>query len=100
MHVIQPSESTANLAKALTACTPWQLTAMADLIQISGSLVLALGVFHKHLQPDQAWALSRIDEQWNIDEWGEDADAAELAERKRADFVRAAELLKILGHLS
>ena len=47
-----------------------------------------------------AWDLCQIDEQWNIDQWGEDADAAELAATRRADFLRAAELLRTLGHLS
>lgn len=96
MHISQPARSVANLANALAACTPWQLTAMADLIQMSGSLVLALGVLHKYMEADQAWALSRIDDQWNIDEWGEDAEAAADAAKRMADFKHAARVLKML----
>ena len=69
---------------------------MADLIQMSGSLVLALAVLHKHLEPAQAWALSRIDEQWNIDEWGEDDEAAANAAKRAADFHHAARVLEML----
>ena len=96
MHVAQPERSTINLANSLRVCTPWQLTAMADLIQMSGSLVLALAVFHKHLRPEEAWSLSRLDEQWNIEEWGEDDEAAANATKREADFHHAARVLQML----
>ena len=100
MYVEQEPDSVSKLAGMVRAQDIWSLTALSEMVTISGSLVLGLAVRQGALDADHGWALSRIDEQWNIDEWGEDADAAELAERKRADFVRAAELLKILGHLS
>jgi chaperone required for assembly of F1-ATPase len=66
------------------------------LVTISGSLVLGLAVQRVALAPDEAWTLSRIDEDWNIEQWGDDADAAALAERRRTDFMNAANLLTLL----
>jgi chaperone required for assembly of F1-ATPase len=43
-----------------------------------------------------AWAASRIDETFQAEQWGEDAEAAALAARREAAFQRAAWLSAIL----
>ena len=96
MHVSQRPESLAHLAGAVRAHTPWELTALHDLVTLSGSLVIGLAVSHGRLEPHAAWLLSRIDEDWNIDEWGEDAEAAGVAARRQADFLNTARLLVLL----
>lgn len=85
----QPEASLAALRRAVHALTPFQLAAFHDLVALSGSLVLALAVTRGRLAAEPAWNLSRIDESWQIAEWGEDEEAAEIAALKRADFLRA-----------
>lgn len=96
MHVAQPEPSLARLAAAVRAHDSWELTALHDLVSLSGSLVIGLAVSHGHLEPQAAWPLGRIDEDWNIAEWGEDAEAAAVAARRRTDFLNAGRLLKLL----
>jgi chaperone required for assembly of F1-ATPase len=67
----------------------FQLAALHDLVALSGSLILALAVTRGRLRAEEAWDLSRIDESWQIAEWGEDEEAAEITALKRADFMRA-----------
>lgn len=97
MHIVQPSESVARLAAEVRALDAWELTALSELTTLSGSLLLGLAVFHGRLSPAEAWRLSRIDEEWNIEQWGEDAEAARQAARREADFLAAADLLRLLG---
>jgi len=96
VHVAQSPESLARLSAAVRVHDPWELTALHDLVSISGSLVLGLAVSHGRLDAATAWPLSRIDEDWQIEEWGEDDEAAALAGRRRADFVNAARLLELV----
>jgi len=96
MHVAQRPASLARLAEAVQAHSPWELTALHDLVTLSGSLVIGLAVSHGQLEAEAAWPLSRVDEDWNIEEWGEDAEAAEHARRRQADFLNAARLLNLL----
>lgn len=96
IHAPQPPESIGRLAEAVAALNPWRLTALYELTALSGSLVLGLAVEEGVLEPEKAWPISRIDEHWQIAQWGEDAEAAEVAARKAADFAAAARLAALL----
>lgn len=96
IHVAQPEASLARMGAAVRAHDPWELAALHDLVTISGSLVIGLAVSHGRLAPETAWTASRIDEDWNIAEWGEDAEAALAAARRRTDFLDAARLLRLV----
>ena len=52
------------------------LTALHELVTLSGSLVLGLAVARGALAAEVAWDLSRIDESWQEEQWGCDAEAA------------------------
>ncbi len=97
MHIEQPDASLGQLSALVHGWTPFQLAAAHDLIAISGSLVLALAVTKGRLTPDQAWALSRIDESWTDEQWGVDDDAAHLESLKRAAFTHAARFFALCG---
>jgi chaperone required for assembly of F1-ATPase len=96
MHLSQPPGSLAKLDAAVRAHGPWEMTALHDLVSISGSLVIGLAVSHGHLDPATAWSLSRIDETWQIDQWGEDTEAAAVAVRRCANLASAARLLELV----
>lgn len=89
MPVAQDTKALGALAAPLFNATPCELTALHDLISLSGSLVLGLAVAHGRLTADEAWALSRIDETWQAEQWGDDEEAAEAAEIKRLAFGHA-----------
>jgi chaperone required for assembly of F1-ATPase len=97
MHVDQPPASLAALATAVRALSAFQLAAFHDLVALSGSLVLALAVTRGRLTVGDAWEASRIDETWQIEQWGADEEAAELAARKRADFLQADRFFALCG---
>jgi len=94
--VDQDPAALARLRAELDALDAFRLTAMHDLVSLTGSLVLGLAVAHDALAPDRAWDLSRIDEEWQIEQWGRDDEAEATAALKRQDFLRA----KIFWRLS
>lgn len=93
MPVRQDPAALDRLAAPLFAATPFEMAALHDLVSISGSLVLGLAVAEGHLTSDQAWELSRIDEAWQIEHWGEDDEASESAAVKQAALAHAARFL-------
>jgi chaperone required for assembly of F1-ATPase len=97
MHIPQPDSSLAALQAQVARLTAFQLAAFHDLVAISGSLLLALAVIHGRLSADEAWTLSRIDEDWQAELWGEDEDATALAALKRAAFLQADRFFALCG---
>ncbi len=95
MPVAQDESALRALTAPLFDATPFELAAFHDLIAMSGSLVLALAVTLRRLSADDAWALSRIDETWQAEQWGRDDDADQVAEIKRTAFVHAANFYQL-----
>lgn len=97
LPVPQPDAARATLAARVEAHDVWELAALHDLVGITGSLVLGLAVAERQLSADEAWSLSRIDDDWQIEQWGEDEEATVHAALKKAAVLHA-ERFWILRH--
>ena len=95
MHRPQDAGALARLAAPLGGADPFALTALSDLVALSGSLVIGLAAV-SGWDPDDLWARSRIDERWQEELWGRDEEAAAAAELKGGDFLRAHRLHGLL----
>ncbi|HWH22305.1 MAG TPA: ATP12 family protein, partial [Allosphingosinicella sp.] len=96
MHRPQPEMTLRQLGQALRVRTTFELAAMSPLITISGSLVIALALAEDAVDLDTGWAAATVDEAWQFQQWGEDADAARVLEARRRDFEAAYRFLKLL----
>lgn len=95
--VAQPAQSVAQLRAHVAALDPFRLAAFHDLVAITGSLVLALAVIKGRLSAEEAFALSRIDEIWQVEFWGVDEDAATLEAGKKQALFEAAQFFALCG---
>ena len=95
MHVSQPTESLDRLQRRVAELTNFEIAGFHDLVALSGSLVMALAVIDAHLEPECAWDISRIDEDWQIAQWGEDDEASVMAERKKEAFIAGAAFVSL-----
>ncbi|TRD23179.1 ATP12 family chaperone protein [Palleronia caenipelagi] len=89
MPVAQDPQALAMLAAPMHEMSDFGLTAFHDLVTLSGSLVLALALVGGARDATEIWDLSRLDERWQAELWGEDEEAAEQAELKKAAFLDA-----------
>ena len=89
MPVVQPPESLTRLRRQVHVVSPFQLAALHDLVALSGSLVIGFAAVKNHLKPERLWALSRLDESWQAEQWGEDEIAIAEASIKRDAFYCA-----------
>lgn len=92
LPVAQPEASLSRLHAHVAALDPFALAALHDLVSISGSLVLGLAVARGKVPVEDAWVISRLDEDWQIAQWGEDEEAAEIASLKREALCDAARI--------
>lgn len=97
MHAPQAASALAILRDKTHGFTAFELAAFHDLVSLSGSLILGFAVTEGHLDAEEAWRLSRVDEDYQIEQWGEDEEAAEAAEIKRQSFVQAALFYRVVN---
>ncbi len=95
LHVTQPAASLEALRHELAALDDWCLTAVTQLTQVLGSLVLALAVFHKRLEPEEAFRLSALDDHFQAERWGEDREALQRLRGLEREVLEAAEFLNL-----
>ena len=95
-HKPQPPETLARLAAAVATRDPFELAGLSPLVTISGSLVIALALAEGAIGLDAAWAAASLDEQWQVDQWGEDEEAMTALANRHADFAAGARFLSLL----
>lgn len=100
MPVTQSPQALAALAGVLRAQSAFELTALHELVVLSGSLVLGLAAAHGHLPAEEVWARSRIDEDWQAEQWGRDDEAEEAAQNRRDGFLAARNFLRAAQELN
>jgi chaperone required for assembly of F1-ATPase len=98
--VIPESQSPAVLrafAAAVSALDDFSLTALHALTGGCGSLVIALALLEGRLDAGEAFAASQLDETFQIEAWGEDAEAMARRQALAADIAAAARFLELLA---
>jgi chaperone required for assembly of F1-ATPase len=97
VHVAQPQASLDRLKDSLAGRDPFSLAALHLMTGLTGSALLALAVGLEQTTPEQAWQAAHVDEDWQISQWGEDAEAAARRKARWGDFAAAARLLSLVG---
>ena len=97
MHVAQPPATAERLSHAIAAFDPFRLAGLSPLVTIGGSLIAALAVLEKAITAKEAWEAVSVDERWQLEQWGADAEAEGAIENRRRDFLAAARFLDLLN---
>ncbi len=95
MHAEQPSVSLETLRAALSGEGPYRLTAIHNLTSLTGSALIAMKVAAGALEPEAAWLAAHVDEDWQIEQWGEDEEAQARRALRKADFDATVRFLKM-----
>jgi chaperone required for assembly of F1-ATPase len=94
--VTQPPPAIAAIEGALADLDALALTAHHVMTTLTGSAVLALAHARGRLTAEEAWTAAHIDEDWQISQWGEDAEAKARRARRWTEMQAASRLLGLL----
>jgi chaperone required for assembly of F1-ATPase len=84
-------------AAAVAALDDFRLTALQAATGTCGSLVIAFALLEGRLDAEAAFAASQLDETFQIEAWGEDAEAATRRTTLSEDIGAAARFLELLA---
>lgn len=81
----QPQSSLQAMHQHASVLDPFRKAGFAHAIPLFGSAVLGLAVERGRLSAAEAYELSRIDEAFQAEHWGDDSEAVKRTERGRAE---------------
>lgn len=97
MHQEQPAEAIDAFRKALGKhASPFAIGCLHTMTTLMGSALLALAIADKRLTPAEGWAAAHVDEDWNMSQWGSDAEAEARRELRWKELQAAHALLEAL----
>lgn len=96
MHVEQPIDTVRKLNHEVATLDAFQLAGLSPMVTIGGSLVAALAVSEEMMPAEAAWEAVSLDDRWQLEQWGDDAEARAALDARRRDFLAAARFLELL----
>lgn len=98
VHVAQPREAISVFSAGLRSHDdPFSLASLHTITSLTGSAMLALALARRILLTDEAWIAAHVDENWNIEHWGEDEEAAARRKNREREFHAAVTMLHSLS---
>lgn len=97
LSVAQPESSLAALRAPLLPLDDFTLTALSQTVRITGSLVLGLALLEAELDAEAAFERAELDEAFQLEQWGEDAEAVRKRALRLGDLVAAERFMRLLA---
>jgi chaperone required for assembly of F1-ATPase len=85
----QPKLAIDRILQELRQHDEFGLAAIYSATKLTGSAVLALALAHNRLSAVETWELAKVDENWQAENWGKDAEASKNSKNDLRD-IRAA----------
>ncbi|MGD9783982.1 MAG: ATP12 family chaperone protein [Hyphomicrobiaceae bacterium] len=93
MPIVQPGEALSSVARHLADADAFRLTGLHVMTTLTGSALIALATADGAIDAATAWKTAHVDEDWQISQWGEDAEAMERREGRWQDMQAASRLV-------
>ncbi|MEP3427167.1 MAG: ATP12 family protein [Roseibium sp.] len=93
IHGSQPDSLLTAFRARIGALTPLRLAAFHTATSLTGSALLALALLEGRLDTESVWTAAHVEEDFNIERWGEVTEATEIRAFKQKEFEAAALIL-------
>jgi len=97
VYIPQNERLISETRKKINTLSIFELAAFYDMVSITGSLILGLAIINGRLSAEEAYQLSRIDEQWQLEQWGEDEEAQVASNLKKIAILHSEEFFALSG---
>lgn len=87
LHRPQPEAALAAFAAAVQPLSDFELAAFHSIMTLTGSALIAMMLARQATTPDAAWNAAHVDEDYQVEHWGEDAEAQARRAARHAEFM-------------
>ena len=96
IHRPQPPETLAALRARLEGVDDFTLAALHTLASLSASLCVALAALEDDVDPTELWSVANLEEEWQAELWGRDAEAEARTGKRGKEFAGATEFARLV----
>ncbi|MCK9542701.1 MAG: molecular chaperone [Novosphingobium sp.] len=89
IHRPQPAGTLARLEQVLAAHGDYTLAALQTLASLAASLIVGLAALEPGADAEALWDAANLEEDWQAELWGQDAEAEARRQRRLAAFAAA-----------
>ena len=94
-HVQQPEPALTALRQVIERYDDYRLTALQSAVAAKGSLLLGIALIEGRISAEEGFALSQLDETYQIELWGEDYEVTLRRETLRKDISSATRFIEL-----
>ena len=95
IHKAQPETAIAAYASALSELSDFELAAFHTAMTLTGSALIALMLARRATIPEAAWIAAHVDEDYQIEQWGQDAEAQARRAARYTEFMACCRFLAL-----
>jgi chaperone required for assembly of F1-ATPase len=95
IHKAQPEAAISAHAAALGELNHFELAAYHTLMTLTGSALVAMMLARGAFVPEQGWLAAHVDEDYQIEQWGQDAEAQARRAARYAEFMSACRFMAL-----
>ena len=95
IHKAQPAAALAAHGLALKDLNDFELAATHSIMTLTGSALIAMMLARGGAIPEAAWIAAHVDEDYQIDQWGQDAEAQARRAARYAEFMACCRFLAL-----
>src|SRR5262245_29357174 len=99
MPVPQSQECINAVAAALAPADAYRLAALHVITTLTGSVLLALAHLDGYLSAEETWERAHVDDDWQAEQWGEDAEAVARRRRRWSEMQAASRMMQLINRL-
>jgi len=96
IHVHQPDDTIDKLIALIDVYDDFTIAGLGEITQLTGSLALGLATVERRIDGHFAFTASQIDDDWQMEQWGEDVEAVVRRNNLEADIKFATQFLNAL----
>ncbi len=95
MHRPQPPETLKKLRIRLNALDQFTLAGLHTVTSLAASLVIGMGTLEPDADADLLWNAANLEELWQAELWGQDAEAQDRLAKRRREFGNGLEFIRL-----
>ncbi len=97
-HIRQSDAALAAIEKHVLALDAFTFTAIHNLTTLTGSALLAIMLAADGVSAENAWAAANVDEDWQIETWGQDDEAMARRAGRHAEFSSCVKFARLAAN--